>query len=113
MFCPLSIASSGKLLMKSRDEKSIAIGSKEDGVMGTCCISLFSRIASEPSRSSGFGGGGGGERFEAGSCIETFRRMAPTTRVACAASLEVCFLSAHILYDVPNAFNFLDRSAGL
>lgn len=80
------------------EEKSIGgiIDSKAGGV-GAVWTSLLSRLANEPSRISGFGGGCGGERLHIESCIDTFRRMAPTTRVACAASLESCFLSDHIL----------------
>lgn len=39
--------------------------------------------------------------------------MAPTTLVACAASGDVCFCADQILYEVPKAFIFRERSSVL
>ena len=87
--------------------------------------SLLRRLASEPSRTSGCGRGGGGSGgggsvggaepcgWYWGSCSEIFRKMAPTTLVACAASGDVCFRDDQILYEVPRAFIFRERSSAL
>lgn len=78
-------------------------------------MSLFSRLASEPPRTSGCGGGGIGVVILVGccSCSDMLRRIAPTIRAAWAASSETCFLADHILYDVARAWILPNRSAGL